>query len=133
MASIIQYNSEEQVDYLPLGKRTSVIGRSEALPLQVLDDQVSRKHLRIRYDEGTDTHLASDMGSRNGVFVNDRKIESEAQLVEGDIIRIGNSELLYTDSDFDDAESALHHFKKAGERSRPTMVASSTTPPDAKQ
>ncbi len=133
MASIIQYNSDEQVDYLPLGKRTSVIGRSEALPLQVLDDQVSRKHLKIRYDESTQTHLASDMGSRNGVFVNDRKIAEETQLVEGDIICIGNTALFYTDKDFDDAQSALHHFKKVGERARPTIVGQSASPPGVKQ
>jgi len=130
MASVIQYNSDGQVDYLPLGKRTSIIGRSEALPLQVLDSQVSRKHLKIRYDESTETHLASDMDSRNGVFVNDRKVTAETQLADGDLIRIGSTELLYTGRDFDDAQSALHHFKKAGERSRPTMAGSSASPAD---
>lgn len=128
MASIIQYNSEEQVNYLPLGKRTNVIGRSEALPLQVLDSQVSRKHLKISYDETTDTHLASDMQSRNGVFVNGQQIEQETQLVEGDVIRIGSTELLYTSKDFDDAQSALYHYKKVGERGRPTLTGHLDSP-----
>lgn len=122
MASIIQWSTDNHGNYLPLGKRVNIIGCLESLPLQVLDEQVSRKHLRIRYNEGTQRHLASDMNSRNGVFVNGRKIQEETPLGEGDIIHIGNTELLYTDQDFDDTESALHYYKKVGERSKPTMV-----------
>ena len=122
MASIIQTNTEEQGNYLPLGKRTNIIGRSEALPMQILDDQISRKHLKIRYEESTGRHLASDMSSHNGVFVNDRKIDQEIELKEGDVLRIGSAELFYTGKDFDDAKSALHHYKKVGERAKPTIV-----------
>ena len=49
MASIIT-SGDKQGEFLPLGRRTSVIGRGEALPLQVFDDLVSRKHLRIGFD-----------------------------------------------------------------------------------
>ncbi len=122
MASIIQTNTEHKGNYLPLGKRTNVIGRSEALPMQILDDQISRKHLKIHFEEGTGRHVASDMNSRNGVFVNDRKIEQEIELKEGDVLRIGSAELFYTGKDFDDAQSALHHYKKVGERAKPTMM-----------
>ncbi len=122
MASILQTNTENQGNYLPLGKRTNIIGRSEALPMQILDDQVSRKHLKIRYEESTGRHLASDMSSHNGVFVNDQKIDQEIELKEGDILRIGSAELFYTDKDFDDAQNALNHYKKFGERAKPTMM-----------
>jgi len=122
MASIIQTNTENRGNYLPLGKRTNIIGRSETLPMQILDDQVSRKHLKIRYEEGSGRHVVSDMGSHNGVFVNGRKIEQDRDLVEGDIIRIGSAELFYTDKDFDDAQNALNHYKKVGERAKPTMM-----------
>ena len=122
MASIIQTSTENQENYLPLGRRINIIGRSETLNMQILDEQVSRKHLKIHYDQSTERHLASDMKSRHGVFVNGRKIEEETALQEGDIIRIGNTELFYTDEDFDDAKSALHHYKKRGERSTPTMT-----------
>ena len=122
MASIIQSDTNTHGHYLPLGKRTSIIGRSEALPLQILDNQVSRKHLKIHYDESTGRHLASDMHSHNGVFVNGRKIEEQVELKEGDVIRIGSAGLLYTEKDFDDAQSALHHYKKVGERAKPTIM-----------
>ena len=90
--------------------------------MQILDDMVSRKHLRILYDENTNEHNAEDMNSKHGVIINDRKIAGQAALREGDQIRIGQTTLLYTEKDFDDSESALSHFKKVGERQRPTMI-----------
>ena len=122
MASIIVTSGEHKGEYLPLGRRTNVIGRAEALPMQILDDMVSRKHLRIRYDENTKEHNAEDMGSKHGVIINNKKITEQTTLKEGDQIRIGQTTLLYTEKDFDDSESALSHFKKVGERQRPTMI-----------
>ncbi|MBN2594016.1 MAG: FHA domain-containing protein [Sedimentisphaerales bacterium] len=122
MASIIVTSGEQKGEYLPLGRRTNVIGRAEALPMQILDDMVSRKHLRIWYDEKTKEHSAEDMNSKHGVIINNKRITEITTLREGDQIRIGQTMLLYTDKDFDDSESALSHFKKIGERQRPTMI-----------
>jgi len=122
MASIIITSGEQKGEYLPLGRRTNVIGRAEALPMQILDDMVSRKHLRIRYDEKTGEHLAEDMDSKHGVFINDRKLTALTVLKEGDQIRIGQTTLMFSEKDFEDRESALDHYKKAGERQRPTMM-----------
>ena len=122
MASIIVTSGEHKGEYLPLGRRTNVIGRAEALPMQILDDMVSRKHLRIRYDEDKNEHNAEDMNSKHGVLINNRKITELTALKEGDEIRIGQTTLLYTEKDFDNSESALSHFKKVGERQRPTMI-----------
>ena len=122
MASIIVTSGEHKGEYLPLGRRTNVIGRAEALPMQILDDMVSRKHLRIKYDENTNEHHAEDMNSKHGVTINNKKITEQTTLKEGDEIRIGQTTLLYTEKDFDNSESALSHFKKVGERQRPTMI-----------
>ena len=122
MASIIYSTVDKQGRYLPLGRRINIIGRSEALSMQVLDDQVSRKHLKIRYEESTGQHLASDMNSHNGVSINGKKIGEETALKEGDLVRVGTTDLLFTETDFDDEQSALHHYKKVGERAKPTMM-----------
>ncbi len=122
MASIIITSGEQKGEFLPLGRRISVIGRAESLPMQILDDMVSRKHLRIWYDENTNEHSAEDMNSKHGVLINNIKITKLTTLREGDQIRIGQTTLLYTEKDFDDSESALSHFKKVGERQRPTMI-----------
>ena len=120
MASLIVMSGKQEGDYYPLGRRTNVIGRDEALFIQILDNMVSRKHLQIRFDQNMNRYFAYDMKSRNGVYVNNRKIEEETSLRDGDIILIGLTSLLFTDKDFKDKDSALQHYKKVGERMRVT-------------
>jgi len=123
MASIIIISGEQKGEYLPLGRRINVIGRAESLPMTtILDDMVSRKHLRIRYNEQTNKHSVEDMNSKHGVIINDRKLTDPTVLEEGDQIRIGQTYLMFTEKDFDDRESALAHYKKVGEGQRPTMI-----------
>ncbi len=120
MASLIVINGKQEGDYYPLGRRTNVIGRDEALPIQILDNMVSRKHLQVRFDPNSNSYLAYDMKSRNGVYVNNRRVEEETILKDGDVILIGLTSLLFTDKDFKDKDSALLHYKKVGERLRVT-------------
>ena len=54
MASLFVFVSKDNQNYYPLGKRTTVIGRDEGLPIQILDDYVSRKHLKIAYEPETE-------------------------------------------------------------------------------
>jgi pSer/pThr/pTyr-binding forkhead associated (FHA) protein len=122
MASLIITSGTQTGDYYPLGQRTSVIGRAEALPIQVLDDLISRRHMQIRYDKDKKQYFALDMRSKHGVFINAKRIIAEIALVDGDEILIGQTTLMFTEKDFNDRESALSHFKKVGERSRPTRL-----------
>jgi len=114
MASIIIASGEHEGDYYPLGHRTKVIGRAEHLPIQVLYNEVSRKHLQIRFDQASGKYHALDMQSRNGVFINGNRITGEAVLNHADRIKVGNTELLFVNQDFDDKESAMHQYKKIG-------------------
>ena len=122
MASIIVATGDQKGDYYPLGHRTNVVGRDEALPIQILDEHVSRKHLQIRFDKDKQRYYAVDMQSKHGVLINSVKINNETVLKEGDYITIGGTTLLFTLKDFPDRESALSHFKKVGERMRPTQI-----------
>ncbi len=121
MASLIVTSGKQEGDYYPLGRRTNVVGRDEALLIQVLDNMVSRKHLQIRYDEKTGKYYAYDMKSRNGVYVNNQRIAGETLLADGDVILVGLTTLLFVDKDFKDKDSALLHYKKVGERMRVTV------------
>ncbi len=120
MASLIITSGKQEGNYYPLGHRTSVIGRDEALLIQVLDNMVSRKHLQVRFDEKTQQYYAFDMKSRNGVYINNRKIEDETPLSDGDVLLVGLTTLLFTEKDFKDKDSALLHYKQVGERMRVT-------------
>ncbi len=128
MASIIITTGDQKGEFLPLGRRISVIGRAENLPLQIRDDLVSRKHLRIRFEEETGDYFAEDMGSHNGVYINNKRIAEKTRLAEGDMILIGTTLLMFTLKDFDDKDSALMHYKKAGEQMRVTQYPGKTPP-----
>ncbi|MCF7975107.1 MAG: FHA domain-containing protein [Phycisphaerae bacterium] len=123
MASLIVTTGQQEGHFYPLGRRTNVIGRDEALTVQILDKMISRKHMQIRYDQGTAKYLALDMKSSNGVYVNNQKITGEVQLSDGDVISIGITKLLFTDKDFDSQDSALRHYKKVGERMQVTAYS----------
>ena len=122
MASIIVMSGDQKGDYYPLGRRTNVIGRDEGAPIQILDEHISRKHVQIRFDKGKERYCALDMKSKHGVFINGGRIHDETLLANDDQIHIGQTDLLFTEEDFTDRESALSHFKKVGERMRATIM-----------
>ena len=108
--------------FLPLGKKSSVIGRDESLPLQIEDGAVSRKHLQIRFEASDNSYRAQDMKSGNGLFINGRRVFDETVLVDGDEITIGGTKLLFVLEDPKDKANALTVIKKVGERKRSTLV-----------
>ena len=120
MASIIITTGDQKGNYYPLGKRTTVVGRDEGLLVQILDSKVSRKHMKIRYDNNSNNYHIMDMNSKHGVYVNDRQIKGETELKDHDFIAIGQTVILFTLKDFEDKQSALSHFKKVGERRKDT-------------
>jgi pSer/pThr/pTyr-binding forkhead associated (FHA) protein len=120
MASIIITSGPKEGNYYPLGQRTNVIGRDEAVPIQIVDPNVSRKHMQIRYEN--DQYLAIDMNSKHGVYIKGVKIDDETVLNDNDYITIGQTDLLFTLDDVHDRENALSHFKKAGQRRYSTMT-----------
>ena len=123
MASLIVIQGPHLGDYYPLGRRTVVIGRDEACPIQVLDYAVSRKHVQLRQDRRTGRYIATDMKSVNGVFIDHRRISGESVLHDGDEIRIGSTTFIFLKADFPDRHGAYAHFHRRGERQRLTMVS----------
>lgn len=76
---------------IPVEGTEFLIGRDAECQLRPGSEQVSRRHCAIvRTDEGA---LIRDFNSRNGVFVNGKRIEGEHPLKTGDRIKIGPIEL----------------------------------------
>src|SRR5579864_379159 len=74
------------------GPQPLVIGREPSCSLQIVDRGVSREHAQIfRVGELV---FIRDLGSRNGSFVNEEKIQEEL-LREGDTVRVGNTQLVF--------------------------------------
>lgn len=69
------------------------IGRSEAADLPISDQFVSHMHARILRRGAY--HFVEDLGSTNGTFLNDRRVEKDAALKVHDALRIGQTTLRY--------------------------------------
>jgi DNA-binding winged helix-turn-helix (wHTH) protein len=78
---------------VPLEDGESVIGRGGDCTVRVPMHGVSRHHARIRI-EGPQA-VIEDLGSKNGTFVRQRRIEGQAVLHDGDEIRLGVAVLVY--------------------------------------
>ena len=92
-AQVIIRNGKQANKVFPLSKHEKkIIGRETNCNIQVLDKGASRNHSLIEFKG--DHFLLVDLGSTNGTFVNDKTIISKI-LADGDIIKIGQTELLY--------------------------------------
>jgi hypothetical protein len=69
------------------------IGRSRDADVQIEDRYASGIHARIFNREGR-TYV-EDMSSTNGTLLNDAELKGEAELVDGDIVRIGDTEFRF--------------------------------------
>lgn len=69
-----------------------VVGRSHEVNLRLCDRGVSHRHALIL--EMNDQIWIEDLGSTNGVYVNDRKIREKTRLNLGDFLQLGQTRLL---------------------------------------
>ena len=76
----------------PLGRDTYTLGRHRNNDIVISDPKVSSFHARI--DRGSEGFTLIDLKSRNGTFLNGRRIETGA-LSTGDEVRLGTAKLLY--------------------------------------
>ena len=67
------------------------IGRTPESDVVIADDRVSRDHATIRVDQGG--LVLMDLKSRNGTYLNGRRLEHAAPLQDGDMIGIGRVSL----------------------------------------
>jgi len=77
----------------PITSRGLSIGRAEDRDVVIPDPAASRHHSQISLQSGE--YVLRDMGSANGVFVNAVRVR-ECTLADGDIVRIGNTEMRFT-------------------------------------
>ncbi|MFI5025910.1 MAG: FHA domain-containing protein [Solirubrobacterales bacterium] len=67
------------------------LGRSADADIRLDDRYASGIHARVFSRAGT--YIVEDMNSTNGTLLNSHELHGEAELVEGDAIRIGDTEL----------------------------------------
>lgn len=77
---------------LPPGE--TVLGRSPECHVTIDDPLVSREHAKILVSG--ERAVLRDLGSRNGSKLNGRPVSGEIELHDGDRLRIGNQELVFS-------------------------------------
>jgi len=78
---------------VPLAEGENVLGRVEEAAAWIESASVSRRHARILISEGK--ARLEDLGSKNGTFLNGRRITSPAALADADEIRLGQMPMTF--------------------------------------
>jgi pSer/pThr/pTyr-binding forkhead associated (FHA) protein len=121
-----------QTREVPLDGRDIAIGRSPTCDIMLEDDQlVSRRHALLRYNGSEYTIV--DLGSSNGTFLNEEETHEETPLRDGDLIGIGEYEILYSKSapvSPDDSQAATQVTQDIS-GSRPALEAAPEPEPAA--
>lgn len=90
---------DEKAHRYPITNTIWRIGRSLDNEMTISDSSMSRRHAEIhRYNNGK--FVLFDLGSTNGVYVNNKKIEKK-KIKEGDIIEIGDVFFRFTQNPSD--------------------------------
>jgi len=81
------------VSTYPLNRKVTLIGRSRSCQVRLEDALVSVKHLSVSVADKA--CVADDLGSSNGTFVNDERLNGARVLNDGDEIMIGKTILRF--------------------------------------
>jgi pSer/pThr/pTyr-binding forkhead associated (FHA) protein len=79
-------NTGDTREYVLMEGATASIGRLDSNDICIKEQHVSRQHAVINYRDGIFT--ITDLGSANGTFVNDNRVEEPFPLASGDEIRL---------------------------------------------
>lgn len=106
---------------VPIKKERFVIGRGKDCSLRAGSEAISRNHCELLVTEEGVT--VRDLGSRNGTYVNDKKIEGAHLLSHGDTLKIGPLEFRC------EAEGELKNAKQPKVKSVGEAVARAASKP----
>jgi pSer/pThr/pTyr-binding forkhead associated (FHA) protein len=73
-------------EYVLMEGATATIGRLDDNDICIKEQHVSRQHAVVNFRDGI--FMITDLGSANGTFVNDRRLEEPWPLAAGDLIRL---------------------------------------------
>lgn len=95
MARLTYRNRLDDPVTIDLGKGRISLGRSPGNDIVLNHRSISRHHAELFSDE-TGRYQVLDLGSKNGVLLNGRRIGVRATLADGDRIKLGERELVYS-------------------------------------
>ena len=88
---VMHQQSQKPLSALRLNARSAIIGRSPKVDICLLDKSVSRRHAHLELIQSG--VVIQDLGSRNGTFVQERRIQT-VTVKPGQRIRFGSVSML---------------------------------------
>jgi pSer/pThr/pTyr-binding forkhead associated (FHA) protein len=92
-ASLLVRTGEQAGSSITLDAALTRLGRAPDCEVALDDITVSRRHAEIRREGGR--YLVSDVGSLNGTYVNQQRIDDEVELHHGDEVQVGKFRLVF--------------------------------------
>ncbi|NES15599.1 FHA domain-containing protein [Micromonospora sp. PPF5-17] len=109
-----------------VGRGAQVIGRAPSADIVLVDAHLSRRHATVQLTaEGVSL---TDLGSTNGTWLNDRRISGSVPLADGDVVRVGRTELRFFDPGLARTDPVGLHFGMPRRDHRPTLPLPVPTP-----
>ena len=91
MADYLEIWAGGRQELVPLEDERVTVGRTDGNDVVIADERVSRLHAAFERVAGE--WLVRDLGSRNGTFLNGAPVDGRERLAQGDVLRIGDTEL----------------------------------------
>lgn len=129
MADWVIILNDKIIKQFPLNEGEKVsIGRGSEADIVIDNTAISRRHISIESTSGI--YLVSDLGSKNGTFVDGRKIQANEPVSESALIEFGKFRLApasETDDDLKIANSVSANFMDIDEET--VFVTTANAPP----
>ena len=105
IASKWRYVLELDGQPLELPEGEILLGRSRSCTVTLPDPSISRQHAKLMLREGK--VRLRDLNSSNGTYVNDTRVHSETDVLDGDRIVLGETEMRFRSAAPDGATAAV--------------------------
>ena len=125
-ARVTTVNAGEQSHSFPIPAEGTMIGRESDNFIQLVEPPVSKHHAEIRPSENG--WCIRDLGSRNGTFVNGKRVE-QAVLGNGDRIIVGSVQLVFETIAEHDEWRPFHEIDFSSEAGQQTISQVAPPPP----
>ncbi|MFG3599267.1 FHA domain-containing protein [Micromonospora chersina] len=102
-----------------VGRDPQLVGRAPSADIVLADPHLSRRHATVQATPyGV---VLTDLGSTNGTWLNDQRIAGSVPLADGDVIRLGRTDLRFFDPGVAHTDPVGMSFGQPRRDQRPTL------------